>query len=612
MCAIKILKTEWNNRLNLIGLSSTHSHFIALSDRIGLKTEAVSKILNDTRLSPFEKKPEILKIFQEVWPDVHPLKPRLPAKQTHLTTPKPATTALGIARLPNDLIGNIYSYIPCYERHRLALVSDLLNANHLRSYMNDLMSSPVFDYAMATRYTKPLKCTELDILKLQQNAVTHFRFYSYVVPPLSRSLPAHEVTVKTREFGRQVVSSIVAWVSMGDIAPIIGRITTLQVDCNCLPFADQDLMTILRNIPSLERLRIQGGVSVPSDETGRAIGEYCKELVELEIHGYKIRDDSVIAIAKGCQRLRKFHWQGYRPIHDVAIAALAEHSPRLIDLALNKSGFSSVLEISLSSMNHFVRSHPALERLSIGRCYSSVFDALVDSCPSLQEFSTEEVIDQTDWSHSLETLLLNCRQLKTLAIPFKGTSIDSPVASTLCKHGQPLKALTLYLPLHESFSVDAIRALKIFLPASDVFRAQHGYPMTSIFSPDIMEMEIDWNYVPHAKNAAWIRAYQNGLRNTQQFPSYQALRGVAQPFRDKVSFQLNKQEVKLFWNNIDFLETKINDESHCIFLAGRIMHSDIAKIPATLMFDALYLSGILQPSSTDPIGFPEEQRQVAV
>jgi hypothetical protein len=582
MCAIRVYKKQFDLRLDYIqhGWVDNNQRLIGLSKKIHeiskgitLDPTTVRQIL-ESNAPPSGKKQLLGKMSEGVKPLSAPLPTLLSpsvkkAKTRETPSPHPMNP------LPDVLVRDIYSYFPCRERARLSRVSYSFYCNYLPSCIIDLKRLPIFDPREIFDFCKALQCHPFDILVLQENVIE-----TLVIAGVSLTQRAVDVLDSER------------------VLPALTRITT--VNFNFSDNIDKYISIIAKKCCNLQKLRVSARqISPVSYET---IAKHCKTLVELEILNPHITDQRIQLIAEGCPLLKKLSLSGFLAITAASMRALTA-CPNLIGLCLPLLPHP----LTANDFHQFILAHPALEHIQLPLPLSlKDCPALSQSCPSLRTVETYYGDDHQ--MPYLKTLLLQCQKLEELSYhEGAGSLVGDGVIATISQHGHHLKRLN-FRPQCKPSSPDTLRRLFLSLPNCDIslLPLWPQDPLHLSLDPQaklvtmsrINGLQVDWNYIPQTRGAAWVYAYQKALRNPDS-PSIESLENeMVRPFRDMAA-NLDPVSKQSFSNAIHQLMRQSR-------FGGKIMQTLLAVnpqldsnlLPATLLFDALHSLELL-PSSKD-------------
>jgi hypothetical protein len=488
-----------------------------------------------------------------------------PVKRAALTGIR--TSARSHPDIPDDLIRHIYSYLPFGKRESLARTNRRFCDNHLLSYTIDLKHSPVFDYNTAVLCSKPLKCTPIDILRLQGNAQHMKLLPKYIIP---RNLPdgAHQEISDLLDASRTML--------------MMERITILDLDCLAV-INDTHIMTIVKTCRVLERLHLNQCDGLITDTAGIAIGQHCPRLVALKMGEAGITATSISEIVRGCPRLEHLSLSGCEEINDHAVSILTKQCPTLISLDLSCSGVKKS-----RTLMRFLQTHPSLEKIEFPR---------ID-------------ID----SFFIATLLSKCPKLTYLDMTPTDNPIDCASILTLASHGHALRYLSFGITPSPSlfFHPDQIRNFHYLLPACDI-RIECWRASGNIINPHleyyIALLHTEWTYVPHARGAEQVYAYLKELRNPSQFPSLKIAASTYGGFRD-LAMNQRGEDAQRFWDAIDSIVRSLTSSEADIWIKNHrevfyhhlqrgIKEKNINRISLPILLDALYLAKIPMDDKTN-------------
>jgi hypothetical protein len=610
----RVIKTEWEHRVNFIrrGWNGNGARVVELATQLRIDARAVQSIIYSP-LSPSEKATQLSTL-------VKPQK----TKAAHRNDPLSQHT----------MIQKIYSYIPCRERHQLALIDSLFNRNHLPSYIADLRELTVCSYPRVKLYAKALRCQCSDVLELQRDAMHTFqskrrRFKEIgedrLIASLIQQAPLERLlTLDLKEEwldDEQMVAIAARCAHLaslrfhGSFLGMKGSITDksgiaigthchhlIELDAYSTAFTDRSVEQIGIGCPLLKKLRL----GTRSDVTEGSLIELaarCSELESFDIFGPHVTEDGMIAVLETCPQLSSLHLYGMTGVTDRLISVLIQRQVTLTELSLPYDARN----ISFFSLSQLLTRSSDLRQLALPPAFSTArtIDALGKSCPSLRQLtmsSMQEPVQLILW----ERLFRGCPQLEVLDLG-SVSSLNDASLEMIAAQGRSLRNFKLsitdsYLP-----SLNTFRRLYASLPARAV--------ELSLWHRSSLEPTVDsWSlqrdrlsclhfnlyYVPKGRDAVWAHAYKYALRNLDN--SVEALEEIMHPFRLMIA-QLPQDDRQRFFGRLSHVAQEIGTQQKELPLENgylfRCVHPSpkIGQVPAVILLDILYRLGIPLPST---------------
>lgn len=144
----------------------------------------------------------------------------------------------------------------------------------------------------------------------------------------------------------------------------------LYLECFVELAACEVVHKIIRNCKHLEVLHLDEGAA-PCDETLSLLGRYCHKLHTLVMKREMITDQDVIALAKGCPKMRHLHLWACTCLTDASLHALQQHCPELHSLYVSKC-----TKLTPKGVTQLVRGCRKLRELHVSHKVMTEEDAL--------------------------------------------------------------------------------------------------------------------------------------------------------------------------------------------------------------------------------------------
>ncbi|XP_043200420.1 uncharacterized protein LOC122369615 isoform X2 [Amphibalanus amphitrite] len=187
--------------------------------------------------------------------------------------------------------------------------------------------------------------------------------------------------------------------------PLLATATTGDFTLGRL--TDRTLRYLLRLMPALRVLRTGGNVRTCSYKALDIVASHCKNLVEIDLDGFCINEDSLKKLCISCPSLEEVKLPNHYHFSEASVWVLLRHLPLLRTLELNSSDRVTGRCFSLLPA--------ALRRLSVAGCTGLRADSLrqVGSrCPELRQLDVSSLPEGA--AADLSAALAGCSQLERL------------------------------------------------------------------------------------------------------------------------------------------------------------------------------------------------------